>query len=73
MNYEKIIKEIVEMIKNNIEVYYRNSSRGLKKLREYCRKKGKGEVIESIELKEMTKEVIEDLKKRYLYDFRDIE
>ena len=51
MNYEKIIKEIVEMIQNNITMYYCNSSKGLKKLREYCNKTRKEE-IDSIELKE---------------------
>ena len=73
MSYERIIEEIVEMIRTNAIIHYCNSDKGMKRLRKYCKEQEENEVVDSRLLKELTKEILEELGKRYLYDFRELE
>ncbi len=73
MYYERVIEEIVEMIHTNVTIYYCNSDTGFERIREYCKEKEKYEMIDSKLLIEVTREVLEELGKRYLYDFRELE
>lgn len=74
--YEIAIDAILEMIKNNIIIYYTNSDSLFPTLREYCKSNSedKGKNIEYYILANFTKEVMRELLScKHLYDFRALD
>lgn len=73
---EKIIKEILEMIETNINIYYNESEDNFIGLRELCKDKYDEEIeeIDQQKLVCLVQETLYELIKcRYLYDFRAID
>lgn len=74
--YEYAIDEIVEMIKTNILLYYRNWDKKYLDLKKYCDDKEdvKYEKIDYWNLVHFVEEVLAELINcEYLYDFRALE
>lgn len=70
---EKIINEILKMIKDNIIIYYNEDKANFIQLREMCKNKNDKE-IDQQKLVCLVQEVLYELMKcRYLYDFRSLE
>ncbi len=73
---EKIIEEIIEMIENNINIYYNESETNFIELRKLCRDKY-DEIEEKIshqKLASLVQEVLNELKNvKHLYDYRSLE
>lgn len=72
---EKVIDEMVEMIRNNIELYYRNSKNYFCGLRNYCqRNNDKENKISYNQLLFLVEEALAELINcEFLYDFRTME
>ncbi len=75
VNDEKVIDEIIEMIRNNIEIYYRNNENYFYGLRNYCqRHNDKKEKISYNQLLFLVEEALAELINcEFLYDFRVLE
>jgi len=74
--YEKLIEEIIEMIKTNLIIQYNYNEEVLIELRKYCKEREKDE-YKSISYQQLLSYVQEALVtligSDYLYDFRSIE
>ena len=74
--YEKVIDEILSMLKNNLIVLYNYNDESLLNLKKYCENKAhrKYKNLEYNDLVFFTEEALADLINcNYFYDFRDIE
>lgn len=74
--YEKIIDEVLEMIKDNIHTYYNYNDNMFPDIKEYCKDKyhKRYELLPYNKLLFFTEEVLADLINcPHLYDFRELE
>ena len=74
--YEKVIDEVLEMIKDNIHIYYNYNNIMFPDIKEYCKDKyhKKYEILPYNQLLFFTEEVLADLINcPYLYDFRELD
>lgn len=74
--YEKVFDEIIQIIKDNLELIYKYNDKSLNNIRKYCYKHDnqKYKPIDYNELIKFKEEsIIEILNAPYLYDFRPLE
>ncbi len=73
--HEKVIDEIVEMIRNNIVLYYNNSTEYFCGLRDFCKRNDNNkQSLNYNQLLFLVEEALAELINcTYLYDFRILE
>lgn len=74
--HEKVFEEIVELIKNNLELLYNYNDNSLVNIRKYCHKNNHHwyKPVPYNELICFTEEALIEIRKApYLYDFRNLE
>ncbi len=73
--HEQVIDEIVEMIRNNIELYYNNSTEYFGGLRDFCKSNDNNKRnLNYNQLLFLVEEALSELINcTYLYDFRTLE
>lgn len=75
--YENIVEEIVELIKTNILLYYRNLDDTFLGIKKYCLEKEEDEKYQKLDymwLLHFTEEALAELINcEFLYDFRALE
>ena len=73
--YEYVVDEIVEMLKTNLLLYYRNRDNSFEALREFCEER-EGALYEKLDpwsLSYLVNSSLYELLNYYLYDFRPLE
>ena len=73
--YEYVVDEIIEMIKTNLLLYYRNRDNTFEDVRKYCNKR-EDKVYKKLDqwtLSYFTTSALFELLNYYLYDFRSLE
>lgn len=73
--YEYVVDEIVEMLKTNLLLYYRNRDNTFKDIRKYCddRKENIYQKLDQWTLTYFTTSSLFEILNYYLYDFRPLD